>query len=267
MTATSARKRVCIRIRHDPSSRLRRSLRRRRAGCVSRVGRRRATIQKVRFHGTLTGSQSSAWTLNSPGPCTNVTGSGKQTFVYHQKRPFTLVFYRYKDNHAAPGVSVAGPDNRPYEIAITGTASREGSLTYTPVGHCPPSAPLDPSTPYTPPPPVDCGARHYDGAFYPNWWRPDVYPGPPDEPTPLGPVFALSDPVPDLQWTRCPFYGPLIMQRLTHAPLAEKAVFGTRRTINLHDSVHRIDKNGSRVGRDVIADTTVSWTMRLTRIK
>jgi hypothetical protein len=222
-------------------------------------------IQTARFHGTLSGSQSSSWTMNSQSTCSSVAGSGKQTFVYHQKQPFTLVFWRYKDNHAPPGVYVPGR-KRSGGIAVTGTASREGKQDYTIIGNCPSSAPLDPNTPYTPPPAPDCGSRHYDGVFYPNWWRPDVYPGPPDEPTPLGPVFALSDPSPMLQWVRCPFYGPLIMQGLTHAYLFDKAVFGTRKTIDLHDSVHRIDRNGNRVAQGVVADTTVSFKMRLTRI-
>jgi hypothetical protein len=222
-------------------------------------------IKTARFHATLSGSQSSAWTINESSACGTTTGSGKQTFVYHQKHPFTLVFWAYVNHDGPPEVYLAGPKSKPIPsgIPVTGTASREGKLNYTSTSSACNGSPIA-GPPMTPPQP-DCGTIHYDGFFDPSWRRPQDFAALPGDPVPLDTTFALDEESPALQWLHCPFEGPLIMQRLTHVLLPEKTVFGPRKQLKLHDKVHRIDQD-SRVGPGVRADTTVSWTMKLTRI-
>src|SRR6476660_5882758 len=82
-------------------------------------------ITTAKFRATVSGSQSTAWTLNTSSVCGSQTGSGKQTLSYHQKKPVTLVFWDYVDHHGPPNVYVA--QDKSMGIAITGSSSQTGT--------------------------------------------------------------------------------------------------------------------------------------------
>lgn len=216
-------------------------------------------VEKARFSVTLSGQQTSSWTLNQTSTCGSVAGSGKQTFTYHQKKPVTLTFWHYLNHDGMPWIQLP---KGTLGIPVTGSATREGKVNYTTTNPNCRGTPIGP--PQAPPAP-DCGTKHYDGWFDVRWYRPQDYPAAPDEPVPLDTAFFLDEEQPQIPFLHCPFNGPLIMQRLTHALLPEKRVFGTQKVIKLKANAHRIDQD-SRVGTGVRADTTVSWKMRLTRI-
>ena len=216
-------------------------------------------VQTARFRATLSGQQTSSWTLNQSNACGSVTGSGNQTFTYHQKRAVTLVFTHYLNHDGPPWVQVA---HSTLGIPVTGTASRDGKVNNTTTNPNCRGTPIGP--PQAPPAP-DCGTKHYGGFFDVRWYRPQDFPSLPGDPVPLDNSFVLDEEQPQIQFLHCPFNGPLIMQRLTHALLPANKVFGSRKRLVLKASVHRVDQD-ERVGTGVRADTTVSWTMHLTRV-
>lgn len=218
------------------------------------------TTQTARFRGTISGQQASSWTLNQTTACGSQAGSGKQTFVYHQKRAFTLTFLRYLDHDGAPFVNVV---HSVLGIPVTGTTSREGSVATTETNPDCRGTVLGP--PETPPAP-DCGTKPYSGFFDVKWWRPQDFPSVPGDPVPLDSTLVLDEQQPVIQFQHCPYWGPQVMQRLTNVSLPASKVFGTRKHLTLKAKVHRIDQD-TRVATGVRADTTVSWTLRLTRLR
>jgi hypothetical protein len=217
--------------------------------------------ETARFRVTaVSGQQSSSWTLNNTTSCGTVSGSGKQTFNYHLKKPVTLEFMHYLNHNGMPWVHAT---NSSRGIPVTGSATREGKVASTTSNPNCRGTPIQ--GPAEAPPQPDCGTKHYDGFFDIRWYRPQDYPAAPDEPVPLDTAFYLDEEMPQIPFFHCPFSGPLIMQRLTHAPLPEKKVFGTQKKIVLKASAHRVDQN-SRVATGVRADTTVSWKMVLLRL-
>jgi hypothetical protein len=216
-------------------------------------------VETARFRATLSGQQTSSWTLNQSNACGSITGSGKQTFTYHQKRAVTLVFTQSANHGGPPFIQVA---HWTLGIPVTGTVSREGKLNNTTTNPNCRGTPIGP--PQAPPAP-DCGTKHYDGFFDVRWYRPQDFPSLPGEPVPLDNSFALDEEQPQIQFLHCPFNGPLIMQRLTHALLPANKVFGGGKHLALKANVHRVDQD-QRVGTGVRAETTVRWTMNLTRV-
>jgi hypothetical protein len=216
-------------------------------------------VESARFRVTLAGQQSSNWTLNQSSICGTETGNGKQTFSYHQKHPVTIVFWHYLNHDGLPWVQVLGSTSG---IPITGTASRQGTLASTTTNANCRGTPIGP--PQAPPAP-DCGTKKYNGSIGVSWYRPQDFPAAPGDPVPLGAAVLLDEEQPQLPFFHCPFFGHLVMQRSTNGLFPEKKVFGTGKHFVLKGKSHRVDQD-QHVATGVRADTTVSWTMRLTRI-
>jgi hypothetical protein len=218
-------------------------------------------ITTAKFRATVSGSQSTSWTLNTSNVCGSQTGSGSQTLTYHQKKPVTLVFWDYVDHHGMPNVYVA--QDKSMGIHVKGTSSQTGTVSHSTTGKCEGGHPIGP--PVAPPAP-DCGTRPYAGTLRVGWYRPDDFPfKQPDDPAPLGNPFSLDEELPGLQYLHCPFYGPLILNRATYALLKEKTVFGKQQRIDLKADYHHVFESPS-LGDGIHADTSVNWKMRLTRI-
>jgi hypothetical protein len=218
-------------------------------------------ITTAKFRATVSGSQSTSWTLNTSSICGSQSGSGKQTLSYHGTKPVTLVFWDYVDHHGPPEVYVA--QDKSMGIPIKGTSSQTGTVNHSSTGKCEGGQTIGP--PVAPPSP-DCGTRGYAGHLRVGWYRADGFPfKQPDELAPLGSVFSLDEELPGLQYLHCPFYGPLILNRATYALLKEKTVFGKQSRIDLHDTYHHVFESPS-LGDGIHADTTVQWKMRLKRI-
>src|SRR4051794_9820296 len=162
-------------------------------------------VQRARFRVTLSGQQTSSWTLNRSSTCGSFTGSGDQSFSYHQSRAVTLLFTRYVHHDGMPWVEIPGSTSG---IPVTGTASQHGTLVADTTN---PNCVGRPIGPPQAPPASDCGTKHYAGSFDVRWYRPQDYPAAPTEPVPLDTAFFLDEEQPQLPFFHCPFNGPLIM--------------------------------------------------------
>jgi hypothetical protein len=77
-------------------------------------------------------------------------------------------------------------------------------------------------------------------------------------------LFWLEEPQ-TVSIVQCPWYGPEIIFRLTHAGLPEKKVFGPARSLTLHDAVSGAEKPPS-VADGVLSETSVRWVLHLSRL-
>jgi hypothetical protein len=213
-------------------------------------------VEKATFRATLSGKQTTSWTMNQSDICGTVTGSGSQTFTYHQTRPVKLVFTHYVGYDGAPWVEV---QRSPSGIPVAGTASRDGKVNPNTTNPNCRGTPIGP--PQAPPAP-DCGTKHYSGYFAVSWYRPQDFPAAPGQPVPLVNALLFDEARPDVQFSHCPFNGPLLMQRLTPASLSDAKVFGKSKRLTLRAEIHQ----HRDLAEGVVADATVSWTMQLTRV-
>ena len=218
-------------------------------------------VQTARFRVTLSGKQTSSWTLNQSSSCGTVTGSGDQTFTYHQTRAITLAFTRYL--HHPEGMPWVDLPKGMLGIPVAGTATRAGKMNSdttnpncrgTPIG--PPQAPPQP----------DCGTVRYAGSFDVRWYRPQDFPSVGDEPAPLDNALRLDEERPQLPFFHCPFFGPLAIQTMTYALIPDRKLFGTAKRLILKPRlVHRVFEPG-KLAPGVRAEATVGWEMHLTRL-
>ena len=219
-------------------------------------------VQTARFRVTLSGKQASTWTLNQSSYCGTVTGSGNQTFTYHQTRAITLAFTRYR-NHPEGLPWVQLPKGM-IGIPVAGTATRAGKMNSDSSNPICAGSPIGP--PEAPPQP-DCGTVSYAGSFDVRWYRPQDFPNMGDQPAPLDNTLLLDEERPQLPFFHCPFFGPLAIQTMTNALIPDRKLFGpAKRLVLKAREVHRVFEPG-RLGPGVRADVTVGWEMHLTRLK
>jgi len=219
-----------------------------------------ARLQTERFHATLSASQATTWTLNYDTGCAVQTGSGSRKLSFHQSRKLTLVFSRQVGGTHLLEVRLAG---KPDDIAIAGEMTQLGKVVTTNDPRC--SVVGRPEGPPMAPPSPDCGTKRFAGSVRATWSPPETYPSLPEETPPLTPVFWIDEPYIPPLFTVCPYYGPLIAFRLTHAGLKESKVFGPKPKLVLRDQVKKVSES-SEAGPGVRSETTIGWTMRLTRL-
>ena len=219
-------------------------------------------VQTARFRVTLSGKQTSHWTLNQSSICGTVTGSGSQTFTYRPAKAITLTFTRYL-NHPEGMPWVQLPKGS-LGIPVAGKATRTGTMNHNTTNPNCRGTPID--GPAEPPPAPDCGTVSYKGAYDVRWYRPEDFPVAEGEPVPLGTALYMDEERPQIPFLHCPFFGPIVMQRMAIALFPEKVVFGRQKRIVLKPRpVHRSFDVG-RLGSGVQADATVGWEMHLTRL-
>jgi hypothetical protein len=221
-----------------------------------------ASLKSARFKATINAVHTTTWTRNYSGPCGTETGSGSSRVTFHQARPFTLTFQKYLVGARLLSVRVGGGPS-PSQIPIKGEMSRNGKLAFTTLPQCQGTGQTE-GPPVTPPK-IDCGTKSFRGTIRPTWTLPEYYPTLPGAPAPLVPVFWLDEPYSTTQFVTCPWAGPLIQFRLTRDGLPEKKVFGRQPRLKLTDSVKQVDIT-PRVAAGVRSVTTISWTVKLTRL-
>lgn len=216
----------------------------------------------ARVRATLSGAQFGHWKVNKTDEyCgTTTTGSGAERIRFRQARRVTLEFEHYRDGSPLLQVRVLGPD---YGIPVRGRITRTSHMTTTlPTNEYCYAGDGESGSP--PPPTPDCGTSRFRGRLIPGWSRPEHYPL---RPTPPEPVLWMWD----LAFTPAPFSHcgnplPAMVMRSTKDTLTEKEVFGRKPRITLHDA--RDDDFGpARMGEGYEAETSVHWTLRLTRVR
>jgi hypothetical protein len=216
----------------------------------------------ARFRATLSGAQFGYWKVNKADEYCGTTtkGSGAERIRFRQARRVTLEFEHHRDGSPLLQVRVLGAD---YGIPVRGRITRASHVTTTPPTneYCY----LDDSESGGPPPPrPDCGTRGFRGRLVPGWSRPEHYPM---RPSPLESVLWMWD----LGFTSELFANcgnPIasMVMRSTKDTLTEKEVFGRKPRITLHDA--RDDDFGpATLGNGYEAETSVRWTLRLTRVR
>ena len=218
-------------------------------------------LQSARFKATLSGTQSTAWTLNDTTTCGTETGSGSKRVRFHQQGPLTLIFSRQLGGTRLLMIEVAG--TRSNSVPIAGTMTQYGVLNASPNGKC--GTGRTEGTPVAPPQP-DCGTKAFTGTIYANWSPPDLYPEIPGEPAPLLPQFWVDEPLTQTDFRVCPYFGPLILFRLVHAGLSEDRVFGPKPRLKLVREVSRTEQYPEAGAPGVHSETTVDLTVQLTRL-
>jgi len=218
-------------------------------------------LQSARFKATLSGTQSTAWTLNDTTSCGTETGSGSKRVRFHQQGPLTLIFSRQLGGTRLLMIKVAG--TRSNSVPIAGTMTQYGVLNASPNGKC--GTGRTEGTPVAPPQP-DCGTKSFTGTIYVNWSPPDLYPEIPGEPAPLLPQFWVDEPLSQTDFRVCPFFGPLILFRLVHAGLSEDRVFGPKPRLKLVREVSKTEQYPEAGAPGVRSETTVDLTLQLTRL-
>jgi hypothetical protein len=221
-----------------------------------------STPQVARFRVTLKADQYTRWELAKTNACGSQQGSGVLHLALHQSRRVTIKLIRYRDHPAPLMFKVVGS---PLGIPVKGTETQLGNVTFTPNGAC--TSPGNGGAPggSSAPPEPDCGVKPYSGFFDPGWSRPMDYPRPPNEATPLTPVFWLHEPTSKVEFTVCPYWGAINQFVRTNAPLTERTVFGGRRRITLPGHLKDADRPPLVAG-GVISKTQIDWTVQLTRV-
>jgi hypothetical protein len=218
-------------------------------------------LQSARIKATVSGTQSTTWTMNNTSTCGTETGSGSKQVRFHQKGPLTLIFSRQIGGTRLLEVKVAGtPSN---SVPIAGTMAQTGVLNAAPNGKCGTGRTEGP--PMAPPQP-DCGTKTFTGSIYVNWSPPDLYPELPGEGTPLFPQLWFDEPLTDTDFRVCPFFGPLILFRLAHTGLTEQWVFGTKPRLKLVKQVSKTEQYPEAGAPGVRSETKVGITVHLTRL-
>jgi uncharacterized low-complexity protein len=218
-------------------------------------------LQSARFKATLSGTQSTAWTLNDTTSCGTETGSGSKRVHFHQQGQLTLIFSRQLGGTRLLEVKVAGTGSN--SVPIAGTMTQYGVLNASPNGKC--GTGRTEGTPVAPPQP-DCGTKSFTGTIYANWSPPDLYPEIPGEPAPVLPQFWIDEPVTQTDFRVCPFFGPLILFRLVHKGLSENSVFGPKPRLKLVREVSETEQYPVAGAPGVRSETTVDLTVQLTRL-
>jgi hypothetical protein len=218
-------------------------------------------LQSARFKATLSGTQSTTWTMNDTTSCGTETGSGSKQVRFHQQGPLTLILQRQIGGTRLLMVKVAG--TRSNEVPIAGTMSQQGVLNGNPNGKC--GTGRTEGTPVAPPQP-DCGTQSFTGTVDVNWSPPDLYPELPGEEAPLLPQFYVEEPLSQTDFRVCPFFGPLILFRLAHTGLTEQWVFGTKPRLKLVKQVSKTEQYPEAGAPGVRSETTVKLTVQFTRL-
>lgn len=222
---------------------------------------RAAYFQNARFRATLSARQSSSWTLNHSDACGSQTGGGGQLLVFKQAGKLTLTFRRQLGGTRLLDVRAPGP--RATEIPIKGELTRTGTVAYSPNGRCT-SAPDQHEGEATAPPPSECGTHRFSGFIRPSWATPSFYPTLPGEPKPKVPQLWFDEPQ-TVSIYRCPWYGPGLIFRISHAGLPEGRIFGRAKSLTVRDAVSQVDRYPA-VPAGVLSETSVRWTLHLARL-
>jgi hypothetical protein len=225
-----------------------------------------AAIKTARFKVTVSGTQTTNWTLDNTtfDPCiqgnVRMSGSGQQSFSFKSTKPATGLAARVGKSTIFTAIT----GSRTPGARVKGHVTRQGHVESQRLsGNGPGCGSGSPGAP--PPPAPDCGKRAFAGTLDLRWATPAQWPGQP--PVPLTPVLLLEGPRMgttsfSTMFKNCPPGGPDQIIPTVGSALTTKKLFGKAKHFTVRGKdTDTTDSNGFH------ADTKVSWVAKFTRLK
>ena len=221
----------------------------------------RTPFKAARFYVTVSGTQTSNWTLDNTtyDYCVQgdirQTGAGRQSFTFKNPKRATLMAIKLGKSVTISGTRLPG-------VRVNGSLSRSGQITTEQLGGSESGCGDGGGTP---PPPPDCGTKPFRARVDLEWSTPDQYPG--DAPVPLVPVLLLEGPFfptgssgfSDL-FQNCVGGGPDQLIPTPNGSLPLKKLFGKAKRFTVRGKdTQTTDSDGYHV------ETAVNWVAKFTR--
>jgi hypothetical protein len=216
----------------------------------------------ARFSITVSGTQTSTWSLDSTtfDGCVQgdirQTGSGRQSFSFKTPKPATLTAIKIDKSVIISGTRLPG-------APVKGSLSRSGDIRTEQLSGDPTGCGDGGGSPPTAP---DCGTKPFAARVDLEWTTPDQYQGEP--PVPLVPVLLLEGPVFPTGssgfsslFQHCVGGGPDQLIPTPNSSLALKKLFGKVKRFTVRGADKQTtDSDGYRV------ETTVNWVATFKRL-
>jgi len=224
-----------------------------------------AAVRTARFKITVSGSQSTKWTLDNTtfDGCiqgyVRQSGSGAQSFSFKSTKPATGLAARVGKTTTFTAIT----GNATPGARVRGSVTRSGQVTSQQLSGTGPGC--GNGGPQSSAPAPDCGKRAFSGTLGLEWTTPAEWPGEP--PVPLVPVLLLQGPQMgatsfSTMFKNCPSAGQDGIIPTVNSALAAKKLFGRAKRFTIRGKdTDTTDQNGFH------SETSVHWVARVTRFQ